>query len=181
MEDAMTFGDRVVGAMKLDEQTFEDVERDPTAIGQAVGVVVLAAISSGIGNIYYGGITGIVTAAIMSVISFLVWSTIVWLVGTKLMPEPTTQADLPQTFRTLGFAAAPGLASVITIIPLLGWLLMFVIWLWQIAAMVVAVKAVLDYSTIGKAIVVVLIGFVINLIITFLVVVPLIGARMLMG
>jgi hypothetical protein len=177
----MTFGDRVVGAMKLDENTFEDVERDPTAIGQAVGVVVLAAVSAGIGNIYWGGLTGIVTGAFMSILSFLIWSAIVWLVGTKLMPEPTTHADFPQTFRTLGFAAAPGLASVVTIIPILGWLLMLVIWLWQIAAMVVAVKAVLDYSTIGKAIVVVLIGFVVNLIVMFLIITPLVGVRMLMG
>lgn len=177
----MTFGDRVVGAMKLDENTFEDVERDPTAIGQAVGVIVLAAVSAGIGNIWWGGITGILQGALMSVLSFLIWSLIVWLVGTKLMPEPTTQADFPQTFRTLGFAAAPGLASVITIIPILGYLLMLVIWLWQIAAMVVAVKAVLDYSTIGKAIVVVLIGFVVNIIVTLLILTPLIGMRMMMG
>lgn len=177
----MTFGDRVVGAMKLDENTFEDVERDPTAIGQAVTVIVLAAVAAGIGNIWWGGLTGIVRGAIMSIISFLVWSAIVWLVGTKLMPEPTTNADYPQTFRTLGFAAAPGLAAVVTIIPLLGWLLLFLIWLWQISAMVVAVKAVLDYSTIGKAIVVVLIGFVINLCVTFLVLAPLIGLRMAMG
>jgi hypothetical protein len=177
----MTFGDRVVGAMKLDENTFEDVERDPTAIGQAVGVIVLAAVAAGIGNIWWGGITGILRGAVLSIISFLIWSVIVWLVGTKLMPEPTTQADFPQTFRTLGFAAAPGLASVITIIPILGYLLMLLIWLWQIAAMVVAVKAVLDYSTIGKAIVVVLIGFVINLVLTLLVLTPLIGMRMMMG
>ena len=177
----MTFGDRVVGAMRLDENTFEDVERDPTAIGQAVGVIVLAAVSAGIGNIWWGGITGILQGALMSVLSFLIWSLIVWLVGTKLMPEPTTQADFPQTFRTLGFAAAPGLASVITIIPILGYLLMLVIWLWQIAAMVVAVKAVLDYSTIGKAIVVVLIGFVVNIILTILILTPLIGMRMMMG
>ncbi len=177
----MTFGDRVVGAMKLDENAFEDAERDPTSIGQAVGVIVLAAVSAGIGNIYWGGLTGIVTGALMSIISFLVWSAIVWLVGTKLLPEPTTQADFPQTFRTLGFAAAPGLASVVTIIPILGYLLMLVIWLWQIAAMVVAVKAVLDYSTIGKAVLVVLIGFVVNMIVMFLILAPIIGARMLMG
>ena len=34
----MTFGDRVVGALKLDANTFEDIERDPTAIGQAVAI-----------------------------------------------------------------------------------------------------------------------------------------------
>lgn len=177
----MTFGDRVVGAMKLDENAFEDVERDPTAIGQAVGVIVLAAVAAGIGNIYWGGLSGIVSGALISILSFLIWSAIVWLVGTKVLPEPTTHADFPQTFRTLGFAASPGLASVITIIPILGYLLLFLIWLWQIAAMVVAVKAVLDYSTVGKAVVVVLIGFVVNIVVTLLILTPLLGARLLMG
>ena len=177
----MTFGDRVVGALKLETSAFEDVERDPTAVGQAVGVIVLAAISIGLGNIYYGGLSGIVTNAFSSLLGFVIWSAIVWLVGTKLMPEPTTKADFPETFRVLGFAAAPGLAGVITIIPILGWLLLVAIWVWQLAAMVVAVRAALDYSTIGKAIVVVLIGFVIQLIVMALIIGPLIGARMMMG
>ena len=109
----------------------------------------------------------------MSLIGFLVWSLIIWLVGTKLMPEPATKADYPETFRVLGFAAAPGLAGVLTIVgivPILGWLaallISLLIWLWQIAAMVIAVRQVLDYSTTGKAILVVLIGFVINLCVT---------------
>jgi hypothetical protein len=181
MEAWMTFGDRIVGAMKLDPSAFEDVERDPTAIGQSVGVIALAAVAAGIGNIYYGGLTGIVSGAFMSVISFLIWSLIIWLVGTKVLPEPATKADYPETFRVLGFAAAPGLASVITIIPLLGWLLMFVIWLWQIAAMVIAVRQVLDFSTTGKAIVVVIIGFIINIVLTMLIIGPLIGMRALFG
>jgi Yip1 domain len=179
MEGAMTFGDRVVGAMKLDPNAFEDVERDPTAIGQSVGVIVLAAVAAGIGNIYWGGLTGIVRGAIGSIIGFLVWSLIIWLVGTKAMPEPTTKADYPETFRVLGFAAAPGLASVITIIPILGWILMFAIWAWQIAAMVIAVRQVLDYSTTGKAIVVVLIGFAINIAVSLLLLGPILGLRML--
>lgn len=177
----MTFGDRVVGAMKLEPSAFEDVERDTTAIGQSVGVIVLAAVAAGIGNVYWGGLTGIVRGAFMSIISFLVWSLIIWLVGTKLMPEPATKADYPETFRVLGFAAAPGLASVITIIPILGWILMFLIWLWQIAAMVVAVKQVLDYSTIGKAVVVVLIGFVVNIVVTLVILAPFLGMRAMFG
>ena len=174
--------------MKLDPNAFEDVERDSTAIGQSVGVIALAAVAAGIGSIYAGGLTGIVSMTIMSVIGFLIWSLIVWLVGTKVLPEPATKADFPETFRVLGFSAAPGLASVLTIVgivPLIGWLfallISLVIWLWQIAAMVIAVRQVLDYSTTGKAIVVVLIGFVINLVITMLIMVPLFGIRLLFG
>ena len=177
----MTFGDRVVGAMKLDPNAFEDVERDPTAIGQSVGVIALAAVAAGIGNVYYGGLTGIVRGAFMSIIGFLVWSLIIWLVGTKVMPEPATKADYPETFRVLGFSAAPGLASVVTIIPILGWLLMLVIWLWEIAAMVIAVRQVLDYTTTGKAIIVVLIGFVINIIVTVVILGPILGMRAMFG
>lgn len=175
----MTFGDRVVGAMRLDEKTFEDVEGDPTAMGQAVGVIVLGAVSSGIGWVFYGGLTGIITNALFAIIGIAIWSTIIWLVGTKVMPEPTTKADFPQTFRVLGFASAPQLVSIITIIPVLGWLLMIVIMIWQIAAMVVAVKAVLDYSTIGKAVVVVLVGFVAYLVVSALLAVTF-GLRTLM-
>jgi Yip1-like protein len=180
MEDAMTFGDRVVGAMKLDPNAYEDVERDPTAIGQAVGVIVLAAVAAGIGNIFWGGITGIVTAILFSLLGSVIGAAIIWLVGTKLFPEPTTKADFQETFRVLGFAAAPGIASVITIIPILGYLLMLLIMLWRIAALVIAVKAVFDYSTIGKAIIVVVVGWVIGLCLAMLILAPIgMGAWMM--
>jgi hypothetical protein len=188
MEGVMTFGDRVVGAMKLDANAFEDVERDTTAIGQSVTVIVLAAVASGVGRIWADGLSGIVSAAVLSLIGFLVWSLIIWVVGTKMLPEPATKADYAETFRVLGFAAAPGLASVfmiIGVIPLLGWLLaLFIgllVWVWQCAALVVAVRQVLDYSTTGKAVIVVLIGFFVNIIVTLIILAPILGMKMLMS
>ena len=43
--------------------------------------------------------------------------------------------------------------------------------------MVIAVRQVLDYSTTGKAIIVVLIGFVINIIVTLVILAPSLGMR----
>lgn len=177
----MTFGERVVGALKLDPNTFEEIERDPTAMGQAVGVIALAAVSAGIGNIWYGGISGILFGIISSLIGYVLWAVVVWLVGTKVMPDPATKADFPETFRVIAFAAAPGLFGAVTIIPLLGWLLMFLIWLWSIAAMVVAVRQVLDYSDTFKAAIVVLIGFVVNLVVWATLAMMSVGASMLGG
>jgi hypothetical protein len=182
MEGSMaSFGERVVGAMKLDPRAFEDVEHDPTAMGQAAGVIVLAAVSAGIGNLFYGGFSGIVSGVISSLIGYLAWAAIVWLVGTKVMPDPATKADFPQTFRVVGFAAAPGLLGFITFIPLLGWLLMLLIWLWTIAAMVIAVREVLDYTNTGKAVIVVVIGFLVNLIVTWMLAAMFIGSAMIRG
>jgi hypothetical protein len=97
------------------------------------------------------------------------------------MPEPTTKADFAETFRTVAFAASPGVFNVLAIIPFLGVLIGFIISLWQLVIMVIAVKVVLDYSNYGRAIIVVLIGFIVYWIIAFMVMVPLIGARMMMG
>lgn len=160
----MTFGERIIGAAKLDPNTFEDIERDPTAIGQAIGVIGLAALASGLANIWYGGITGILFGFITSMVAYCVWAVAVWLIGTKLMPDPATKADFPETFRVIGFAAVPWILAIVTIIPLLGWLLMLIVypvaWLWSMAIMVIAVKQVLDYTDTTKAIIVVVIGFV---------------------
>jgi hypothetical protein len=177
----MTFGERIIGAAKLDAHTFEEIERDETAMAQAVGVIALAAVSAGIGNIFYGGISGIVFSAFASLVGYAVWAVIVWLVGTKLMPDPATKADFPETFRVIGFAAAPGLLGIITIIPILGWLLMFCIWLWTIAAMVVAVKAVLDFTDTFKAVIVVIIGFIVNFVITMMITAMFVGSAMVGG
>jgi hypothetical protein len=175
----MTFGERVLGAMQLDARAFDDVEHDPGAMGQSIGVIALAAISAGIGNLWYGGISGIFTGVLIALVGYLVWALIVWLVGTKVMPDPQTSADFPETFRVIAFAAAPGLFGFITFIPILGWLLMFVIWLWTIAAMVIAVRTVLDYTSTGKAVGVVLIGFFVNMMVTMMMGALLFGSAML--
>jgi len=44
-----SFMDRVVGAAKLDVRTYEEVEADTTATGQAMAVVVLSSVATGIG------------------------------------------------------------------------------------------------------------------------------------
>jgi len=164
----MTFGERVVGALKLDANTFEDIERDPAAMGQAVGIIALAALASNLGQIWRLGFGVMLIGVCSSLVGYVIWSVVVWLAGTKLMPDPATKADFPETFRTIAFAAAPGLIGVVTIVPFLGWLLMLlltpIIWLWSMAAMVVAVRQVLDYSETFKAVIVVLIGFVVFLV-----------------
>jgi hypothetical protein len=99
----------------------------------------------------------------------------VWVIGTKVMPEPATKADFPETFRVVGFAAAPGIANVLQIIPFLGPLIGLVVGIWMLVAMVVAVRQVLDYSSTGKAVVVCIIGFIAYWIAMFLLMAPFVG------
>ena len=155
-----SFGERYVGAMTLNVGTFEEVEADTTAMGQAVTVILIAALASGIGNVFRNGISGLVVGTVVSLVAYVVWAALVWVIGTKVMPEPATKADFPETFRVVGFAAAPGIANLLAIIPFLGVLIGFIVSIWMLVAMVIAVRQVLDYSSTGKAVVVCLIGFI---------------------
>jgi hypothetical protein len=174
-----SFGERVVGAMTLNVHTFEEIEADTTAIGQAVGVIVIAAVSSGIGNIFRSGGSGVIAGTIMSLVAYAIWAVLVWVVGTKLMPEPQTKADFPETFRTVGFAAAPGVLGFLAIIPFLGPLISLALGIWSLVAMVIAVRQVLDYTSTGKAVVVCVIGFIGYLCALFLLALPFAAIGML--
>ena len=168
------FGDRFVGAMRLDAQTFEEIEHDPSAMGQAITVVIISAVADGLGRLFVLGSPGLVAAVVGALIGYAAWAGFVWLVGTKVMPDPDTKADFAETFRVVGFAAAPGVARVLGIIPLVGLLIRFAVSLWMLAAMVVAVQRVLDYRNIGKAVIVCVIGFIVYLVVTILLVAPLV-------
>ena len=51
---------RMVRAARLDSRLYEEVEADRGALGQAIGVVVLGSIASGVGN---GGLIGVTAIA----------------------------------------------------------------------------------------------------------------------
>jgi hypothetical protein len=165
-ESMASFTERMIGAAKLEVPIYEEVEHDQNATGQAMAVIVLAAVASGIGALG-GGPVGFIMGIVSALIAWFIWAGIIFLVGTKLMPEPATKADLGQLLRTLGFAASPGILNVLAIIPLFGWLVRIGVMLWQIVATVIAVRQALDYQTTGKAVVVCLIGWVAAMMVGF--------------
>jgi hypothetical protein len=174
------FAERMAGAMKADVKTFQEIEADPTAMGQAVTVIVLAGVASLIGNIWRVGIGGGVMALVTSLIGYALWTLLIVLIGTKLMPEPTTKADFNEGFRVIGFTAAPGVFNVLAIVPFLGPLISLAIWIWMVVVGVVAVREVLDFSNTGRAIIVCLLAAVVCWIVTSLILFPLLVGSALM-
>ena len=168
-----SFVDRLVGAARLDAKTYEEVEADPTAMSQALAVVVGSAAAAGVGSLSSGA-TGALAAVVGAVVGWVLWALVTWFIGTKVMPEPGTSADLGQLLRTIGFSAAPGLLNVLAIIPVVGLLVSLVVAIWQLVAMVVAVRQALDYKSTGRAVLVCLIGWVFYLVVS-------IGVAMTMG
>ncbi len=158
---------RLIGAARLDAQTYEEVEADSSAMGQAMATVVLASVASGIGAFQTLGVRGLLFGTLASLVGWFIWAGLTFFVGTKILPEPQTQTDMGELLRTIGFAASPGLLQVFGFLPLIGPLVGLVASVWMLAAMIVAVRQALDYKSTGRAVGVCLIGFVVYIIVVF--------------
>jgi hypothetical protein len=154
-----TLSERIIGAALLDTKIYEEVEADQSATTQAMLVVIASAAALGLASIRMGP-SAVVASVVLGLIGWAVWAGLTFVIGTKVMPEPTTHADFGQMLRVLGFAAAPGILGVLGIIPLLGWIIAFAVSIWQLIAFVIAVRQGLDYSSTGRAVIVCLIGWV---------------------
>ncbi|UCH01506.1 MAG: YIP1 family protein [Candidatus Bathyarchaeota archaeon] len=161
--------DRMIRAARLDVSLYEEVERDERATTQALIVVVLSSISSGIGTALSKALTGHELGGIgiglfgglfSALIVWLVWSFITYFVGTKIFGGTASYGEL---LRTIGFADAPGVLLVFSFIPILGGVISFAVWVWGLMAMVVAVQQALDFST-GKAVLTCIVGWIAALI-----------------
>ena len=160
-----SFAERVIGAAKLDVHTYEEVEADRTAMGQAMGVVVLSSLAAGIGLIGRAGAPGLIVGVLAALIGWFMWAWLTYIIGTRLLPMPQTHADWGQLLRTTGFASSPGILRILGVVPLLGGLVFFIAGIWMLVAMVIAVRQALDYTSTGRTIGVCLIGWVVNVVI----------------
>ncbi len=164
-----TFAERMIGAATLDVHTYEEVEADTTATTQAMGVVVLSSLAQGIAGLTQGGGGfGFVAGAMGALIGWFIWAFLVYIIGTKVLPEPQTRSDLGELLRTTGFSAAPGLLRVLGVIPLIGRLIIFAVSIWMLIAMIIAVRQALDYQSTGRAVGVCLIGWFVFVVIVLM-------------
>jgi hypothetical protein len=147
--------DRMIGAARLDVDTYEEVEADQSATGQAALVVTIVAIASAIGGLADGG-SGIITGVLTAALGWVLWAGITYVIGDKLFGGTATWGEL---LRTLGFAQAPGVLLILGIIPLLGGLVHAVVAIWMLVAGIIAIRQALDFST-GKAILTAIIGWI---------------------
>jgi hypothetical protein len=158
----MTFVERMIGAAKLDTRVYEEVEADRTATPQALAVVVLASLATGIG--VGQGVRGLIFGTVAGIIGWGIWAWLTYFIGTRWLPEPGTHADTGELLRTMGFAASPTILRVLGVVPFLGAIVFTVTAIWTLVAVVIAVRQALDYRSTGRAIGVCIIGWLVQVV-----------------
>jgi len=165
--------DRMMRAARLDVALYNEVEADLTATSQALTVVVISSVAAGIGALIAGAmrgqpilaIGGLVGAIVSALLGWLVWSYVMYLVGTRLFSGTATYGEL---LRTLGFATSPGVLRIFSFVPVVGGIITLIVGIWQIVTGFVAIREALDLST-GNTIATIVVGVIAELIVLFIV------------
>ncbi len=157
-------------AMSLDRSFYREVANDERYNQEALMVVVVAAVLTGIGGFlggiltgnFLGALVGLVVGVILAVAGYYIWSYVVQFVGKAMFQG---QATVPQLLRTLGYAYAPTVLGVFSFIPCFGGLIALVGSIWSLVCGFFAVRETHGLSD-GKTIVTVVAGWLLVLIIT---------------
>jgi hypothetical protein len=158
----------MIRAAKLDAQLYEEVEADKGSLGQAMGVVVLSSIAAGVGSGGFGGFSGFFIGTAGALFSWFIWAALTYFIGTKILPEPTTRADIGELLRTTGFSSSPGLIRVLGLVPGFTAIVFLVSGVWMLTAMIIAVRQALDYQSTLRAVGVCTIGWIVQVVVLLL-------------
>ena len=147
--------------MGLDVALYEEVEADKSALGQAMGVVILSSIAAGIGSTS-AGLLRMLIGVVVALAGWYIWAYLTYFIGTRLLPEPQTKADHGELLRTIGFSSSPGLIRVLGVVPVMRGIVFPIAAIWMLVAMVIAVRQALDYTGTLRAIGVCAIGWIVQ-------------------
>jgi hypothetical protein len=165
--------DRMVRAARLDTAVYNEVEADVDATGQALTVVVIAAVASGIGVALSAALAGRQTAivggligsVVTELIGWAIFSFVMYFVGTRFFGGTASYGEL---LRTTGFAYTPTILLIFRFIPFLGGIITIIVGIWRIIAAYIAVREALDLDN-AKTIGTVVVGLIGYLIVAFIV------------
>jgi hypothetical protein len=145
-------------AALLDAATFEEVEADRRALGQAAFVVLLGSALVAGARAWHGVQAGLASerlafqVLLAGIEPLAVWvggSACAFMVGATFLRGPETRTDFPEVLRTTGFAFTPALLRALIVLPpaWLGLALDLLGRAWTLAAVVVAIRQALDFDT----------------------------------
>jgi hypothetical protein len=157
----LSFTQRMMGALQLRTSVYEEVEADAHATKQALAIVVLSSVATGLGVSRTSSLPSLTAGALAALFGWLIWAGLTYFIGTKILPEPQTKSNVGELLRTTGFASAPALFHLSARLPLIGAVTSVLVSLWMLVAMVIAVRQALDYRSTRRAVGVCLIGWLV--------------------
>ena len=105
--------------------------------------------------------TAIAMSGLTAIITWLVWSIFIYVIGVKLFPDKQTKVPFKKILTAVGFAHAPGLLRFFAVTPNLMIPIIFLTQFWIFAALIISTKEVLNIKSNFKSFGIVLLSFLI--------------------
>ena len=151
----------IIRSIKLDKSLY----KDPNTFGEfslyyAGLIMVLDGIAGAIAlsTLYK---TNIIFSGVTALLSWIVWGTLIYVIGIKLFPDPGTNASFKKILITVGFAHAPGLFRFFVFMPSLVVPIVFLTQFWIFASLIIGVREILNFKSNFKSAGVITIAFLI--------------------
>jgi hypothetical protein len=154
---------RLTRMVSFDHTVYREIAQDDDATLQAAAIIVVAAVASAIGSaiIARSFWAFLYTLFIQVPLGWLIWSGLVYLVGTKLF---TGQGTFMGVLRVLGYTTAPAVLGLLVVIPCLGWIASLVGAVLSLVLGFFAIRETLELTS-EKAVLTIVIGWVLRLVI----------------
>jgi hypothetical protein len=152
---------RIVRVFRLDLNTFEEIEHDEAATGQAAIIVASVALLSALSNGFLASrgegrflTSFFLVTLVWTFVSWFLWAALANFIGTAFFGGKATVNEM---LRGIGFAYAP---QILIILPCLGGVVGAI---WSLIAGFIAVRQGLELDNL-KAALTILIGFVVYIV-----------------
>ena len=103
----------------------------------------------------------IALSGLMSIITWLVWGTFIYVIGVKLFPDKETKATFKKILIGVGYAHAPGLIRFFAVTPELVVPIIFFTQFWIFASLIISTKHILNLKSNFKSFGIVFLSFLI--------------------
>lgn len=146
-------------ALTLDTNFYEHAPNNFKTRRLARTIVILAAVSNALGSVFILLINRVTLPMLLValllngfsvILGYYFWTFTIWRIGQWFKPNHVTYADL---LIPIGFAYAPQILNLLTVIPLLGRPIQLGLAVWSLLAVIVAVRQGLDISNTWAALI----------------------------
>ena len=148
-------------SLKLDRNLY----KDPKYFGEAgIYFAGLIMILDGIaGAVAANSIvkTSIAMAGLTAILTWLVWSIFIYVIGVKIFPEKDIKIPFKKVMIAVGYAHAPGLIRFFAVTPDLVLVIVFLTQFWIFASLIISTKQVLNLKSNFKAFGIIFLSFLI--------------------
>ena len=105
--------------------------------------------------------TAIAVSGLTAIISWFVWSLLIYVIGVKLFPDKKTKASFKKILIGVGYAHSPGLIRFFAVTPDLMIPIVFITQFWIFASLIIATKEILNIKSNFKSFGIIFLSFLI--------------------